>query len=926
VPEGPSAPGRLSRGWSRYDWRMGDVPGPPDRREADVVLRDGSTVHVRPATTGDRDDMVEFLRDLSTDSRAFRFFSASVDVEREALHSVDVDYRDRYALVATAGVPTKLVGHAIYFRTNDGRAEAALAVADEFQGMGLGTLLLAHLAQHAAENGIETFEAVVLPQNHRMIDVFRASGFPVELTTSPGWIQAKFPTSLTPEALERFDRREQIAAAAALRTILSPRSVAVIGASRRPDTIGGAVFANLIAAGFAGPVYPVNPNADVVQSLPAYASVADVPGPVDLAVIVVPADRVAAVARECGAAGVPAVVVISAGFAEVGPEGGERQRELLEICRETGMRLVGPNCMGVLNTNPEVALNATFAPLFPRRGKVGFLSQSGAVGLAVIDLMQARAIGMSTFVSVGNKADISGNDLLHYWETDDDTNLVMLYLESFGNPRKFARISSRVGRAKPILAVKSGRTKAGARATSSHTGALLQGSDVTVDALFEQSGVIRTDSLAEMFDVATLLSNQPAPAGPRVAIVTNAGGAGILCTDACEGGGLEVPPLPEEVRRELASFLSPEASVGNPVDMIASATAEQFGRAIDTIAGAGVADALIVIFVPPLVTRAEDVAREIRLAAERVAGKLPLLVVFVSSAGPPPELREGGGACLATYAFPEDAARALTRAVGYARWRDSPAGIVPALDVRAAEATALVAHALARGEGWLGPQDVAGLLGCFGIPLAAARVVATPAEAGDAAEEMGGHVALKAVSPTLVHKTEAGAVLLDLHGRPAVARAAETMRTDVARSGHDVEGFLVQQMVPDGVEVLVGVVHDASFGPVLACGAGGTTAELLKDVAVRITPLTDVSASQMVHSLAIFPLLDGYRGAAAVDVPSLEELLLRVSAMVEAHPEIAEMDLNPVKVLEKGVVVVDARIRLEHAPPPELVGARRPLG
>jgi len=906
---------------------MDDVPGTPDRREADVVLRDGSTVHIRPATLEDRDDMAGFLRDLSPDSRAFRFFSASVDVEREARHSVDVDYRDTYALVATTGLQARLVGHAIYFKTTDGRAEAALAVADELQGMGLGTLLLAHLAQHAAANGIETFEAVVLPQNHRMIDVFRESGFPVELKTSPGWIQAEFPTSLTPEALERFDRREQTAAAAALRTILAPRSVAVIGASRRPDTIGGAVFANLIAGGFTGPVYPVNPNADVVQSVPAVASVADVPGPVDLAVIVVPADRVAAAARECAAKKVAALVVISAGFAETGADGAARQTELLEICREAGMRLIGPNCMGVVNTDPDVLLNATFAPLFPRRGRVGFLSQSGALGLAVMDLMQARALGMSTFVSVGNKADISGNDLLHYWETDDDTNLVMLYLESFGNPRRFARISSRVGRSKPILAVKSGRTKAGARATSSHTGALLQGSDVTVDALFEQSGVIRTDSLAEMFDVATLLSNEPAPAGPRVAILTNAGGAGILCADACEGGGLEVPPLPEEVRVELAAFLAPEAAVGNPVDMIASATAAQFGRAIDTIAGAAVADALIVIFVPPLVTLAADVAREVRLAAERDGGKIPILAVFVSSAGPPPELREGGdGPCLATYAFPEDAARALSRAVRWGRWRDAPSGEIPQFDVREAEATALVARALSRGEGWLGPRDVTGLLDCFGIPLATERVVATPEEAGAAAEEMDGPVALKAVSPTLVHKTEAGAVRLDLRGSAAVAAAATAMRDAVGREGHQVEGFLVQQMVLDGVELLVGVVHDASFGPVLACGAGGTTAELLRDVAVRITPLTDVAASEMVRSLGSFPLLDGYRGAPHADVPALEELLLRVSAMVEAHPEIAEMDLNPVKVLDKGAVVVDARIRLEHAPPPELVGARRPLG
>jgi acetyl coenzyme A synthetase (ADP forming)-like protein len=891
--------------------------GYPAHREADVVLRDGSTVLVRPVRPDDGPALRAFLTGLSEEARWLRFFAGTADLERAAELAADVDHHDRFGLVALH--EGAVIGHAVFLRTAPDRAECAFAVADAFQGRGLGTILLGQLAEAAAQNGVRIFDADVLPQNHRMVRVFRDSGFPIESRSRPGLIRVSFPTSLTERALAHFEERDRNAAVAAVGALLAPRAVAVIGASRHRGTIGGEVFHNLLEEGFQGPVYPVNPKADVVQSVAAYPSIRDVPGPVDLAVIVVPAEAAVEVARECGRAGVRSLVVISAGFAETGLEGAARQAELLGVCREAGMRLVGPNCMGIISTAPDVRLNATFSPVFPVRGRVGFLSQSGALGLAVIDHAGALGLGLSSFVSVGNKADISGNDMIRYWEADEDTDLILLYLESFGNPRKFSTIARRVARSKPIVAVKSGRSRAGARATGSHTGALIAASDVTVEALFHQAGVIRTDTLGELFDVASLLANQPAPAGDRVAIVTNAGGPGILCADACEANGLSVAELPPDVQAELARFLPAEAAVSNPVDMIASASAEDFERAIRVVGTSGAVDGLIVVFVPPLVTRAEDVARGIRAAARNLPGDLPLLSVFMQSRGVPPELRSEA---IPSYAFPEDAARALAAAARYGRWRAAPEGTVPGFeDLRTDEATAIVASALGRGAGWLAPGEASGLLDCYGIPLAPQQVVATPREAGRAAAGYGGPVALKAVAPGLVHKTEAGAVALSVD--PAdVESAAQGMADAMASSGHPVEAFLVQPMMPGGVEMLVGVVQDPVFGPVVACGAGGTAVELLKDVQVRIAPLTDLDADEMIHGLATFPLLEGHRGAAPADVPALRDVLLRVSALVDAHPEVVELDCNPVVVRPDGAVVVDARVRVEPSAPPPPVAAR----
>jgi len=669
----------------------------PADREAQVVLRDGSTIHVRPARSQDEPAVLAFLQDLSSEARYLRFFSGSVDLAGAARRAVEIENDSGLALVAERGGDGRIVANAIYL-TIAPRGEVALAIADSYQGQGLGTILLGQLAEAAAQRGTLEFEARVMPQNHKMLDVFRQSGFPIEFKYEMGEISIEFPTSLSPEALERFERREQTAAIAAMRSFLTPRSVAVIGASSTRGSIGAEVFHNLLATEFAGPVYPINPGAGVVGSVVAYPTVGDVPGPVDLAVIVVPAALVLAVARQCGSKGVRALIVISSGFAETGDEGRDRQRELLGLCREFGMRLIGPNCMGIMNVSPEVRLNATFAPTFPPHGRVAFSSQSGALGLAVIDYASSLGLGLSSFVSVGNKADISGNDIIQYWEEDPDTDLILLYLESFGNPRKFARITRRVGRTKPIIAVKSGRSSAGARATSSHTGALLAASDVTVDALFAQAGVIRTDTLAEMFEVASLLANQPPPAGPRVGIISNAGGLGILCADACEAGGLEVPAFPDATRDRLTGFLPGEASVGNPLDMIASASAGDYGRAIEILAESGAIDALVVIFVPPLVTRADDVARAIREAAGKLGDRLPLLSVFLSAQGVPPELR-GDGVRIPSYAFPEEATRALAHAARYGAWITRPEGTVRAFaDVRSTDATALLGAALADGR------------------------------------------------------------------------------------------------------------------------------------------------------------------------------------------------------------------------------------
>lgn len=892
-------------------------------REGDVVLRDGSTVRIRVMRPSDEASLCNLISSLSEESRWLRFYCNQNRAAIAAEAHREANLEQAFGLVAVSGEEGRVVGHAFYVVISDQRAEVAFTIANEYQGRGLGTILLGQLAQVASATGVEIFEAEVVAANHRMLKVFRASGFPVEVTANVGQLRVVFPTSFTAEARQQFERRESVAAVNALKLFFEPRGVAVIGASRQRGTIGGEILHNLLSYGFKGPVYPVNPSATVIQNVPSFPSIEDVPGPVDLAVIVVPAAAVVEVAAACARKGVKALVVISAGFSETGVEGKARQADLVNVCRGAGMRLIGPNCMGIANTNPEVLLDATFAPGFPPRGRVGFSSQSGALGLAIMEFASSLGLGISSFVSVGNKADISGNDLLRYWETDDDTDVILLYLESFGNPKKFSEIARRVGRKKPIAVVKSGRSAAGARATSSHTGALIAASDVTVDALFRQAGVVRTDTLAELFDVAALLANQPLPAGRRVGIITNAGGPAILCADACEARGLEVPVLSETSQTKLRAFLPAGASVGNPVDMIASAPAEHYKHAIEIVGTDENVDSLIVIFTPPLVTRADAVARSIIEAVPQIGNQKPMLTVFLSAHDAPKELQTEKLA-IPSYAFPETAAIALARATRYARWRERretyPARFQ---DIRTDEAASVVAAALARGDGWLTPDEVAQICLCYGLPLIEQRVVSNVEEAAAIAAQIGGEIALKAVAPGLVHKTEAGAVRLRLHDPETVHTAAQEMNERLSAQGHSPSGFVVQKMAKRGVEMLVGVVHDPQFGPVVACGAGGVQVELLKDVSVRLSPLSNEDASEMIRELKTYPLLTGFRGSAPADVGALERALLRVSAMVEDLPQIAELDCNPFVIHESGATILDARIRVTSVEPRPLLGVRR---
>jgi len=907
-----------ARGTSSNDGRQAST-----RRDGDVVLRDGSTVRIRVMRAADEPGLLALLQSLSEESRWLRFYSSASGsaLATEAHREANLDRT--FGLLAFSGVEERAVGHAFYAVVDERRAEVAFTIANDFQGRGLGTILLGQLAEVAAANGIQVFEAEVVAANHAMLHVFRASGFPIEVDATAGQLHVTFPTSFTPEAIARFEQRETIAAVNSLKLFFNPRAVAVIGASRQRGTIGGEIFHNLLSYGFNGPVYPVNPTAEVVQSVPAYPSVEAIAGPVDLAIIIVPAAGVVEVAAECGRKGVKALVVISAGFSETGKEGQDRQAELMRVCRAAGMRLIGPNCMGIANTDPAVRLDATFAPGVPPPGRVGFSSQSGALGLAIIEYANSLGLGISTFVSVGNKADISGNDLLRYWESDAGTDVILLYLESFGNPKKFSQIARRVGRKKPIVVVKSGRSAAGARATSSHTGALLAASDVTVDALFRQAGVIRTDTLAELFDVASLLSNQPLPRGNRVGIITNAGGPAILCADACEARGLEVPVLGQNSQEQLRAFLLPGASASNPVDMIASASADDYQKAIGIVAGDPNVDSLIVIFTPPLVTRAEDVALAIVNAVKALDKSKPLMAVFLSAHGAPEQLRSAD-VSIPSYAFPETAAIALARAARYHEWRKRPETVALTFeDIRTDEAAAVVAAALCRGDGWLTAEEIAELMSCYGLPLIEQRIVATVEDAGAAAEKIGGTAALKAIAPGVIHKTEAGAVRLHLQGAQQVRAAAVEMSEQLKSLGQSPTRFVVQRMAQKGVEMLVGVVHDPQFGPVVACGAGGVQVELLRDVSVRLTPLSKEDAADMIRSLKTYPLLTGFRGAPACDVAALEDALLRVSAMVEDIPQISELDCNPLVVNESGAVILDARVRIAAVEARLLFGIRR---
>ena len=865
----------------------------------DVILRDGATLRLRAPVDGDETALIDFFAALSDRSRYLRFHGFAVADSRLARTLIGPDWTERGSLVAVVGEldEERIIAVANYVRLRDPLvAEAAFVVADDYQRRGVGIRLLEQLAKLAASHGIEAFIAEVMSDNRAMLSVFENVGFTISRALEAGVVEVRFPLAPTERYTARVDERDHVAVTASLRPFFEPGTVAVVGASAQRGSIGGELFRNILTGGFTGAAYPVNRSGAPVAGVRAYTAIEDIPDPIDLCVICLPGDRVLDAAEAALRRGTRALCVISAGFAETGVEGRARQEQLLALVRAHGARLVGPNCLGIASAS--VSMNATFAPRAFTAGRIGFSSQSGALGLALLERAEARGIGVSAFVSIGNKADVSSNDLLEWWEDDPGTDLVLMYVESFGNPRKFARIARRLAREKPILAMKSGRSRAGSKAAGSHTAALA-GSDTAVDAVFRQAGVLRADTLVELLDVAALLSSQPPPKGRRVAVLTNAGGLGILCADACEASGLELPALSDETRAEIAALLPIEASTANPVDMLGSATADSYRVVLPLVLADPGIDAVIVLFVPPVAVATVDVGAAISDAAAETGTTKPVLAAILDSEGAPATLRRS--APVPAFAYPEAAARALGRAAERAEWLRRPVGVVPVLpDIDHGAAAAVAARALENAdEAWLEPHEAKALLEAYGIPLVPERPAPTPDDAVAAADELGYPVVVKTAAAG-AHKTETGGVALDLTG-------AEEVREAATRIGGPV---IVQPMIRGGVELLAGVAQDPVFGPLVAFGPGGVHAELIGDAQFRLTPLTDVDAGELVAQGKAGRLVAGFRGAPPADAAALVDILHRLSQLADDLPELAELDLNPVLGLPHRAVAVDARIRL----------------
>jgi len=851
----------------------------PSKYETEVVLRDGSLILLRPIRCDDIEAWVAFVGRLSERTKYMRFFHVPKKMGREdALRFCTVDYKNTFAYVAEVlkGQHRNIVAIGRYYRLpKKNSAEVAFAIEDSYQGKGLGTKLMDCLATVALDNGITAFEGDTLTENVQMLDILRGYGFHVSFELEEDVYHFTFPITRTRTVVKKEEERERISTTASLRSIFSPRSVAVIGASRNPGAIGQVLLQCLLQNRFSGIVYPVNPNADSVMSVKAYPSILDIPGDVDLAIIVVPAALVLKVADECGRKGVRAIIVISDGFKERGPEGASREKELRDITLGHGMRLVGPNCMGVINTDPAIQLNATFSPVYPPIGNVAFLSQSGAMGLFILEYAKTLNMGISTFVSVGNRADISANDLLQYWEQDPATKVVLLYLESFGNPRTFGRIARRVTVKKPVVIVKSGTTQAGSRAAASHTGALAT-SDVVSDALFHQAGIIRANAVEELFDVAMLLSNQPLPRGRRVAIVTNGGGPGIIAADACVNNGLVLPELSQETMDELRPGIKRDITLGNPLDMTAGASVDEFESALKVLARDKGNDAVLALFILPV---ALDTT-VIEVAARRAAPvfwrhRKPLLACFMGQRGFKAKLGSAGK-FVPCYPFPEGAVSALAKAVEYAEMKRKPKGIIPKIrGIQRERARKIIETAMTRTIQrplWLSPGEIAELLDCYKIRLVKTMVARTADEATVLVSEIGFPVAVKLASSTIVHKTDVGGVMLDLNSEGDVKHAFAEIQSRLKNIDREqeMEGVIVQQMVKGGIETIVGVTQDPSFGPLILFGLGGIYAEMIKDVALRLHPLTDLDARELIGSIKMAQVFEGYRGLPASDVQALE--------------------------------------------------------
>ncbi|MCB1006701.1 MAG: GNAT family N-acetyltransferase, partial [Acidimicrobiales bacterium] len=799
----------------------------PEQWASDVALADGSTVHVRPIRPDDRERLRAFHGRQSAESIYLRYFTPRPTLSEADLdHFTRVDYRDRMAFVAVSGGDILAVARYDRWAGRDD-AEVAFMVDDEHHGLGIGTVLLEFLAEAARQVGFRRFSAQVLPSNRKMLRVFRQAGFEVTSEFGDGVIEVELDIEPTPEALAAIEARSHLAEARSVARLLAPQAVAVIGAGREPGGLGHEVVANLLAAGFTGPVYPVNPAAEVVEGLPALASVLDAPGPVDQAVIAVPAPAVADAVLECARARVQSVVIVSSGFRETGPTGAAAEEALVHLARRYGMRVVGPNCLGVLNTDPAVRLHASHTPARPSPGPVGLLSQSGSLGTAILEYADDLGLGISTFVEAGNKADVSANDLLQYWEDDERTELVLLHLESFGNTRRFSRIVRRVGRRKPVVAVKSGAVIA-AWADEPW----LQGA--TLEALLGQVGVIRVDAIEAMFDVARLLVHQPVPSGRRVALVGNAGGPTRLAAEACAGAGLDLAALEEGTRRALGDLVPAPSVVANPLDLTHRAGPDDYASALGALTADPGVDAVLAVYAPPLADRSRDVVDALTSAAR--AGGTPVVAVVLGVGSTDPPVPDDGA--VPCFAFPGRAARALGSIAAYGEWRAEEPGVAPSVEgVDPDRARAVVAEALERRpEGaTLGAEELDELLDAYGLSVAPHRLVHRASEAVHAAKAMGFPVTLKATGLAQLGKTEAAGIALDLH-RPDDVRRAYRRMADAL--GEAMVPAQVQAMVAPGLDLAVSVHQHPAVGGVVAIGAGGAGALNARPALLRVLPLT----------------------------------------------------------------------------------------
>jgi acyl-CoA synthetase (NDP forming)/GNAT superfamily N-acetyltransferase len=874
------------------------APAYPEHWEADVLLRDGRTAHLRPITADDGERLVSFYEAVSDQSKYFRFFSPMPRLSDKDVHRfTHVDHHERVALVLT--VADQIIGIGRYDVVRPGVAEVAFLVQDRHQGRGIGQLLLEHLAQAARERGVNRFEAEVLAENSRMLQVFREQGYSVKGEYEEGVIHLEFRIDPTDTALGVMAAREHRAEAASIEAFFAARSVAVIGASRRTDTIGSLLVRNLVLGGFSGTVYAVNPSATSVSGLQAYPTVGDIPGDVDVAIVAVPADAVTDVVLDCANKGVHGLIVISSGFAETGDEGRQRQRSLLGLARSYGLRLIGPNCLGIINTAAGVKLNASLSPIMPPRGRAGFFCQSGALGSAILEKVQGRGLGLSTFISAGNRADVSGNDLLQYWEEDDATEVILLYLESIGNPRKFSRIARRVSRHKPIVAVRSGRSTQGV--PMGHAVRSIEAPQAAVDEMFRQAGVIQVDTLDEMFDVAQLLAHQPIPAGGRVGVVGNSDALGLLATDAAVASGL---------------------SVTKAISLGADATAEDFEHALDDAIDDPEVDAVVAVYIPPLDAAGTEVANVLATVGEQ--SEKPLVSTFLGREGIPELLRipdlagsTAGRGSVPSYPAVEAAVRALARVVEYAGWLARRDDGGPALDdVDAPAASRMVAQLLIdHPDGHdLGHDEARVLLGHYGIDLWERIDVATVDEAIEAAERLGWDVVLKATAEPLRQHPGLAHVWRNIDDAAEMKHAWQTVSEHL--DPHLDPDFVVQRTSGPGVPVAVGGLEDPLFGPAVSFGVAGALTDLVGDRAYRIPPLTALDAAELVRSVKAAPLLFGYRGSEPVDAAALEDLVRRVALLKNDLPQVCDVDLDLVHATATGVDVLSARIRIEPVSDP----------